>query len=116
MFKFYFALWTSKFFSLIFRILAKVSSRKGTNLPGQIAIRLCPDFLGKIGKPEKIIAVKSAKYSQSFVLNDLTFKLVPHPSNSRNAAAFFAELAPQQLDLPVNGAVVAVIVVAPHLV
>ena len=57
MFKFYFALWTSKFFSLIFRILAKVSSRKGTNLPGQIAIRLCPDFLGKIGKPEKIIAV-----------------------------------------------------------
>ncbi len=57
MLKFYFALWVSKFSSLIFRILAKVSSRKGTNLPGQIALNICPDFLTKVGKPEKIIAV-----------------------------------------------------------
>ncbi len=57
MFRFYIALWAGKISSLIFRILARVSSRKGTNLPGQIALNICPDFLGRIGKPEKIIAV-----------------------------------------------------------
>ena len=57
MFKFYLALWVAKFSSVIFKILAKVSSRKGTNLPGQLALNICPDFLAKVGKPEKIIAV-----------------------------------------------------------
>ena len=57
MFKFFIALWAGKISSIIFRVLAKFSSRKGTNLPGQIALNICPDFLAKIGKPEKIIAV-----------------------------------------------------------
>lgn len=57
MFKFYLALWVAKFSSVFFKILAKVSSRKGTNLPGQLALNICPDFLSKVGKPEKIIAV-----------------------------------------------------------
>ena len=57
MFKFFIALWAGKISSVIFRVLAKFSSRKGTNLPGQIALNICPDFLAKIGKPEKIIAV-----------------------------------------------------------
>lgn len=53
MFKFYIALFIAKFTRLILRILKK----NATTLPGNIAIKICPDFLGKIDKPERIIGV-----------------------------------------------------------
>ena len=35
----------------------KLTGHNGTNYPGELAIKICPDFLKYIGKPEKIIAV-----------------------------------------------------------
>lgn len=55
--RFVFALLVSKLAAVVFKIMAKFSARQGTNLPGEIALRLCPDFLTRVGKPGKIIAV-----------------------------------------------------------
>lgn len=51
--RFLFALWTSKTVRACLRIMGK----NGTTLPGEIAVRLCPDFIGYTEKPEKIICV-----------------------------------------------------------
>ena len=53
MFKFYVALYVAK----CIQFLLKLLGRNATHLPGKIAIKICPDFLGKIKKPEKIIGV-----------------------------------------------------------
>ena len=37
--------------------LLKLLHRNATYLPGKIAIKLCPDFLGQIEKPETVIGV-----------------------------------------------------------
>ena len=39
----------------------KITRHNGTDFPGSLALRLCPDFLRYIGKPKKIIAV-TGKY------------------------------------------------------
>ena len=52
-FKFFFALWTAK---LTEKVLV-ISGHNATQLPGKIAIKLCPDFLGKIGRPKKVACV-----------------------------------------------------------
>ena len=98
MFKFYIALWAGKISSLIFRILAKVSNRKGTNLPGQIALKICPDFLGKIGKPEKIIAVTGTNGKTttanfiSDILEDKGKKVINNRSGSNIASGIATAL------------------------
>lgn len=38
-------------------IALKITKRNGTNFPGLLAIKICPDFLAHIGKPEKIIGI-----------------------------------------------------------
>ncbi len=35
----------------------KITRHNGTNFPGELALKICPDFLKHIGKPERIIAV-----------------------------------------------------------
>ncbi len=35
----------------------KITGHNGTDYPGSLAIKICPDFLERIGKPETIIAV-----------------------------------------------------------
>lgn len=35
----------------------KLLRRKGTHFPGQLAMKLCPDFLARLEKPDRIIAV-----------------------------------------------------------
>ncbi len=52
-FRFYIALLGAK----IAIVGLKLFRRQATYLPGKIAIKLCPDFLGRIGKPETIICV-----------------------------------------------------------
>ncbi len=47
------ALWAAK----LSIIALKVFKKNGTDFPGKIAIKLCPDFLKYIDKPKKIIAV-----------------------------------------------------------
>lgn len=51
--RFYFALWFAKATALALKIIG----RKGTSMPGSWAIMLCPDFIGRMRKPEKILAV-----------------------------------------------------------
>ncbi|MDY2959170.1 MAG: MurT ligase domain-containing protein [Hornefia sp.] len=38
-------------------IALKLTKRNGTNFPGLLAIKICPDFLAHIGKPEKIVGI-----------------------------------------------------------
>lgn len=51
--KFYLALWMAK----LSRPVLKLTHHNGTDFPGKLAIKICPDFLSRIGKPELIIAV-----------------------------------------------------------
>ena len=52
-FKFYIALWGAKFGT----VLLKLFRRNATFFPGKFALKICPDFIGKVGKPKTIIAV-----------------------------------------------------------
>ena len=50
---FYIALWSGKAAYLATRILRK----GGTTAPGKVALKICPDFLSRIGRPETLIGV-----------------------------------------------------------
>lgn len=54
-------------------IALKITKRNGTNFPGVVAIRICPDFLRYINRPEKIIAVTgtNGKTTVSNLLRDV---------------------------------------------
>ncbi len=51
--KFYIALWGAK----IGTVILKLFKRNATFFPGKFAIKICPDFIGKINKPKTIVAV-----------------------------------------------------------
>lgn len=51
--RFYIAHWTAKASYRALRILG----RDASHFPGVVALKLCPDFLDRIGKPETIVAV-----------------------------------------------------------
>lgn len=52
-FKFYMALWGAKTGTVLLKLLR----RNATFFPGKFALKICPDFIGKIDKPKTIIAV-----------------------------------------------------------
>jgi len=52
-FRFYIALWIAKAAMLLQKLLGMNASY----FPGKLAIKLCPDFLGRIDKPETVITV-----------------------------------------------------------
>ena len=51
--RFYIALWGAKAGTVLLKILR----RNATFFPGKFALKVCPDFLGRIDKPQTIIAV-----------------------------------------------------------
>ncbi len=51
--RYYIALWAAK----LSIIALKLTKHNGTNFPGVLALRLCPEFLKYAAKPKKIIAV-----------------------------------------------------------
>lgn len=53
MLRFYIALWASKFFLFIYRL----TGRSRNDRPGLLALKICPDFLKRIGKPKLVVAV-----------------------------------------------------------
>ena len=57
MFRFYFALLAGKLSVIGCKVLGKVMHRGGTNLPGEVALKICPDFLKYIGRPARIVTV-----------------------------------------------------------
>ena len=67
--RFLFALWMAK---LSIPAL-KITRHNGTDFPGSLAVKLCPDFLKYIGKPEHIIAVTgtNGKTTVANMLNDV---------------------------------------------
>ena len=52
-FRFYIALWGAKAGTIILKLFR----RNATFFPGKFALKICPDFIGKIGKPKTIVAV-----------------------------------------------------------
>ncbi len=52
-FRFYFALWASKFARFVIRL----TGRRGSCTPGVLAIKLCPDFLAHVGLPPLTVCV-----------------------------------------------------------
>lgn len=51
--RFYIALWGAK----LGTILLKLLRRNASFFPGKFALKVCPDFIGKIDKPQTIVAV-----------------------------------------------------------
>ncbi len=51
--RFYLALWMAK----LSVPALKITRHNGTNFPGELALKICPDFLKYIGKPAHVIAV-----------------------------------------------------------
>lgn len=51
--RFYFALFFAKGTALVLKLIG----RKGTSMPGSWAIILCPDFLGRMPRPKRVIGI-----------------------------------------------------------
>ena len=51
--RFYLALWGAKSGTILLKLLR----RNATFFPGKFALKVCPEFIGKIGKPKTIVAV-----------------------------------------------------------
>ena len=68
MLRFYIAFYVAK----ITRLLLNICRRNGTQVPGKVALVICPDFLKYIAKPEKIIAITgtNGKTTVSNLLDD----------------------------------------------
>ena len=67
--KFYVALWLAKLSCKVLKLL----KRNATSFPGDLAIRICPNFLGILEKPETIIGVTgtNGKTTVSNMINDI---------------------------------------------
>ena len=79
--RFSFALLAGKFARLGMRLLGK----EATYLPGKLALRICPDFLSRIGKPELLIGVTgtNGKTTVSNMLCDLLMDFGEDPVSNR---------------------------------
>ncbi|MBQ8995652.1 MAG: DUF1727 domain-containing protein [Oscillospiraceae bacterium] len=55
--RFIIALWAAKIVGFLLTIASKFTSMRGTNFPGEVALRICPNFIGKVDKPGKIAVV-----------------------------------------------------------
>ena len=67
MFRFYIALWMSK----LSVIALKLTGHNGTDFPGTVALKICPDFLKYIAKPKHIIGITGTN-GKTTVTNLLT--------------------------------------------
>lgn len=67
--RFYFALFVSKTGYKLMKLLG----RNGTYFPGEVAIKICPDFLGRIDKPSTVFCVTGTdgKTVSANLLNDI---------------------------------------------
>lgn len=70
--KFFLALWLAK----ISTLALKITKHRGTNFPGLLALKICPDFLKYIAKPKNIIAVTgtNGKTTVNNLINDMLEK------------------------------------------
>ena len=52
-FRFYLALWCAKLSVIALRL----TGHKGTNFPGRVVLKICPDFLRQAGTPGKVLGI-----------------------------------------------------------
>ena len=57
MIRFFIAMIAGKISVIGCKILGRFINRKGTNLPGQVALKICPDFLKYVKKPKTVVTV-----------------------------------------------------------
>ena len=55
--RFFIALWMAKIAKITIKIFGKLLKLNGSHFPGNVANKICPNFLSKIGKPKTIITV-----------------------------------------------------------
>lgn len=79
--KFYVALWLAKLSSKVLKLL----KRNATSFPGDLAIKICPNFLGILEKPETIIGVTgtNGKTTVSNMINDILIDNGYDPVNNK---------------------------------
>ena len=79
--RFSFALFAGKLAQLFMRLLGK----EATYFPGKLALRICPDFLYRIGKPTQLIGVTgtNGKTTVSNMLCDLLIRFGEDPVSNR---------------------------------
>lgn len=82
--RFFPALWTAKLTTAVLRLF----HRNATHLPGLVALKLCPTFLGDIGKPKTIIAVTgtNGKTTVCNLLDDILPDCGVQPLNNRTGS------------------------------
>ena len=63
----------------------RLLGKKATYLPGKLALRICPDFLSRIGKPDLLIGVTgtNGKTTVSNMLCDLLIGFGEDPVSNR---------------------------------
>lgn len=92
---FYVTLFITKILSVMLRFVSKT---RGTNLPGSIAIKLCPDFLQYFILPEKVIAItgSNGKTSTTNFVNEILeqskYKVLSNRSGSNMASGIATSL------------------------
>ena len=57
MLRFFFALCAAKLSRIAIKVLGRFTHTSGTNFPGVVAMKLCPDFLDRVAKPGTIACV-----------------------------------------------------------
>jgi len=79
--RFFLALWIAKAITAVLRLM----HRNATHLPGVVAMKLCPDFLGRVDKPKTIIAVTgtNGKTTVCNLVDDLLAASGKEPLNNR---------------------------------
>lgn len=94
--RFYFALWSAKAAQCVLRLMG----RKATYAAGKLAIRLCPDFLSRIGRPGTLVGVTgtNGKTTVSNMLSDLLTALGRDPVNNRYGSNIDAGAATALID------------------
>ncbi|MDR0436390.1 MAG: MurT ligase domain-containing protein [Propionibacteriaceae bacterium] len=80
--RFLIALWAAKLAARVLRLLG----RGGTHVPGRVALAICPDFLRRIDKPARVIAVTGSN-GKTTVTNLIADALAPEGAISNRQGA-----------------------------
>lgn len=94
--RFYFALWSAKAVLCLLRILGK----NATYFPGKLALKLCGDFLYRIGRPDTLIGVTgtNGKTTVSNLLADVLSERESAIVNNRYGSNIDAGVASALID------------------
>ncbi|QWT17492.1 DUF1727 domain-containing protein [Collinsella sp. zg1085] len=79
--RFYLALFAAK----LVRMLLRLMKRTGNQLPGVVAEHICPDFLSRVGKPERVVCITgtNGKTTTTNLLDDILLAAGKDPVMNR---------------------------------